>query len=352
MGPLKLGSTLSQKYRVVRLLAESGGVVLYEANDLGRKQRVWVKVLARESLTNADALEKFQLEASRATVLDVGKEGGLPYMVATELASDTDPTVPKMSPLEKSPPPRPTSKAAPPLPKAFNNPKSTLPGVAPPPAPMPRPIIAPDSEEELPPPSSSIPLLADDLIMSDPTPAPPPAPVASTPPPLPAPAIELPAPEPPVFQVPISLPPKRELMATLPPEGELVVRRDQRKPSSAKWIAAMLVLASATGAAGWYLGHVNAHPPAPPAETVTAAATATETETATATATATESATATATATESATATATATASASESATATEPEPPKPAAAPHHPPRPHPHHPPPAHTGASDPLTL
>ena len=137
MGPLQLGMTLSQKYRVDRLLAESSGVVLYEAMDIARAQRVWIKILQREFLMNADALERFQVEASGAGVLDVGKSSdGLPYLVATEFEAAK---ATQKAPLPKAPPVPASCGSSPPLPRlspANSKSKTTLPGVAPPPAPM------------------------------------------------------------------------------------------------------------------------------------------------------------------------------------------------------------------------
>ncbi len=367
MGPLKLGTTLTQKYRITRLLAESGGVVLYEANDVARKQRVWVRILARESLANAEALERFKLEASRATVLDVGKEAGLPYMVASELAKDAADAP------HKPPPP------------AYANPKSTLPGVAPPPARMPRPLIPREEpEDEESPPSSSIPVSADDLLV-DSTPSPdavtlplmppsapsakpaalrsakPPAPRSAKPPPVAQPTheiapIEMAAPAIATPQMP-SLPPMRSLIPTLPPDGELVVRRDQKKPSNAKWFAALGLVACAAGFGGWYLGRHESPPAtiqATTATTVTSVAAATPpptptTETAAATTTAAPSATATGASTQTIAEVAVAPVARPTTETETAPTS-KPGPVRSSPPRPH--KPPPARAGGGDPLTL
>src|SRR4029079_19544728 len=88
------------------------------------KQRVWIKIMQRESLANAAAMARFQREAAGAKVLDVGKnDAGLPYMVATEFGPDKPPAMP----------PRPKPQ------------KTTLRGVAPPP-PVPAPKAPPKLE--------------------------------------------------------------------------------------------------------------------------------------------------------------------------------------------------------------
>jgi len=55
------------------------------STDTSKAQRVWVKIMQRESLNNAAAMARFQREATGSKVLAVGKnEAGLPYVVATE----------------------------------------------------------------------------------------------------------------------------------------------------------------------------------------------------------------------------------------------------------------------------
>ena len=381
MGPLKVGTKLSDKYRIERLMAESGGVVLYEATDVPRSQKVWVKILQRDSLHKADALERFQRDANGAKVLDVGKStDGLPYVVASEFGSDA-----------ASPPPgKAVSKKPPALPghgAKTNNPKSTLPGVAPPPGSLRREW----QDDDEPPPSSSIPLTSEDVVLVDgpaeggtshtktvePTPRPPEqvtVPIATVPiappkpkrpdprvepedepfaspfapiagkaeakpeppktPSKPAPSKPLskPAPPPPMIvnepeiRIDAALPPMRALAKTIPPLGETVVRRDQRK-SDLRWTLAMLAAASLTGVAGFYLGrdqglHAAAQSAAAttaPMEVASAQPSAEPVaKTAdTAAPTATATAAATATATETATPTATATTLAAAAETTT-----------------------------------
>ena len=335
MGPLQLGTTLSQKYKIVRLLAESGGVVLYEATDTARAKRVWIKIMQREALNNATALARFQREAAGAKVLDVGKnDAGLPYMVATEFGTD------------KPPPPVPT--------KTPTKAKTTLPGVAPPP------------------PSSDIPLIDDeDVLVAEKTPAAPEASVILSPliaPPhdpvlssplitTPPPPIE-PEPEPEAETKPIvtkTVPPARKPSSAVP---TVYIERPKTGSPTMMWASALVLVASLTGLVGYVLGHgeppvapqtptaTQTPTPTPteaPSETLTSAATPTPTPTVTATTTATPTATAPPTATETAT-TATATVTAIVTATL----------APTHatPPPVRPHKPPTAHTSSSDPLTL
>ncbi len=301
VGPLKVGSTLSNKYKVERLLAESGGVILYEATDTARAKRVWIKILEREALANSAALARFQREAGGAKVLDVGKsEAGLPYMVASEFHSDE---------------PVPKTTTAP----ARGNPKTTLPGVAPPPA----PFAAKEEEEEAPP--SSIPLLDDDdLVLAEETPPPKPiealgdvakgesaerkdnearpalgavkgepksepkSPAASK-----SPSPKPPAPKPTPLVSPLispgELPVLTSPLITTPPpplddEPEVTVDdeaatvplkpkasqtptiripRDEPRPQAGRWLVSIIVVASLTGILGYYLGRENLRPNAP-----------------------------------------------------------------------------------------
>ncbi len=351
MGPLQVGATLSQKYKIVRLLAESGGVVLYEGTDTARSQRVWIKILQRESLNDPDALERFQREAGGAKVLDVGKNpAGLPYMVATEFKSD---------------------KEKPPLPQRV---KTTLPGVAPPP-----PRLPVDDDEEAPP-SSSIPLSAEDVVLvTEETPAPEVilSPLASTPAILsplittpPAPLEREPVDEETVPLPTRPLPPLPRKPASAVPTV-FIEGRGRRQSTTGMWVSALVMVASLSGVIGYALARQEPRPTQeasatttatspPPLSTATATATATETETtptqSTPTPTATETAplattttaptpppppTAT-TVTPAVTATV-ATATATQTATHAPVVRPPPVTT---------HRPPPAHTSSGDPLTL
>ncbi len=86
-----IGTTLEGAYRITRLIAEGGMSAVYEAVQLRLKQRLAVKVMARELSSNPEALGRFQREAditSRlrhphlVTVMDFGTApAGQPYLV-------------------------------------------------------------------------------------------------------------------------------------------------------------------------------------------------------------------------------------------------------------------------------
>jgi len=277
VGPLQVGTTLSQKYKIERLLAESGGTVLYEATDTARKQRVWIKIMQRESLANAAAMARFQREAAGAKVLDVGKnDAGLPYMVATEFG----------------PPDKP---AAPPRPKLKPQ-KTTLPGVAPPalriPSKQPPKLAVQDEEEE-----EESPLSGSDLVVEE-TPAgifsAPPAesnpvlasPLVTTPPPH----IEIPEPDPlPDNLAPLVEDAIVELPAATPSEPTLKRRRAAAAPTvfierppetrsqTGVWMVALVLASIVTGGAGWYFGRKDTSPTktAPPSQPIATTVTTT-----------------------------------------------------------------------------
>jgi hypothetical protein len=289
VGPLQVGTTLSQKYKIERLLAESGGSVLYEATDTARKQRVWIKIMQRESLANAAAMARFQREAAGSKVLDVGKnDAGLPYMVATEFG----------------PPDKP---AAPPRPKPQ---KTTLPGVAPPPLRIPskqppKLEVQPVEEEEAP-------LSGSDIVVEEtPTPAAagifsaPPAqsnpvlasPLVTTPPPQindvhipdpdPLPSHLAPFVEDPIVELPVATPSeptmKRRRSAAAP---TVSIDRPKERSQTGVWVVALVLASIVTGGAGWYFGHKEGPATAPASQPITttvttttvAAATTTETK--------------------------------------------------------------------------
>lgn len=267
MGPLPLGSTLLQKYRIVRLLAESGGVILYEATDTARAQRVWVKILQPEALTNADALAQFQLEASGAKVLDVGKSPeGLPYMVATDFDPPTKSSAPPrapsfapVQPLPRAPPPRPVAQS-----------KKTLMGVAPPSRlrreePVEDTIV--EDPTEIPTLTANVPMPAawnaratapSANAWSDaPTPA------RSAPPPI------APGPIASIAPAPIAWPPM-PMVETVSEELGPIPKRS----SLWLWVVALPLVAGLTGFGGWFLGHRQAPPVATPTTVATQTAVA------------------------------------------------------------------------------
>ncbi len=89
--PVAIGSTIAGKYRVERVLGQGGmGVVVVAMHD-ELDQRVAIKFLLKDALTDADWVARFAREARAATriksehavkVYDVGKlDTGAPYMV-------------------------------------------------------------------------------------------------------------------------------------------------------------------------------------------------------------------------------------------------------------------------------
>jgi hypothetical protein len=256
VGPLQVGATLSQKYKIERLLAESGGAVLYEATDTARQQRVWIKIMQRESLGNAAAMARFQREAAGAKVLDVGKnDAGLPYMVATEFG--------------------PEKPAMPPRPKPQ---KTTLRGVAPPPPPVPK---QEEIEEEAAPLSGSD-VVIDVVAESTPVLAPP---LVTPPPELLLDVPDVPFVEDPVIELPAataSEPTMKRKRASA--AATVFIDRPKERSQTGVWIIALVLASIVTGGAGWYFGHRGTHAAAPStsgaiATTVTTVAAATTNET-------------------------------------------------------------------------
>lgn len=108
---LEVGSTLADKYRIERLLAEGGMGIVYEGYHVELEQRVAVKVVRAEYAHHQEAVARFLNEARAiarlrghhiAKVLDTGRtETGAPYMVLEYLegrdlrtALDTDGPLP------------------------------------------------------------------------------------------------------------------------------------------------------------------------------------------------------------------------------------------------------------------
>ncbi len=86
-----IGTTIGEKYRVVRLLGEGGMGAVYEGEHTLIKRRVAIKVLKGELASNVDVITRFHREAMAATqignehiveVTDMGRlpDGG-PFMV-------------------------------------------------------------------------------------------------------------------------------------------------------------------------------------------------------------------------------------------------------------------------------
>ena len=89
--PVEIGQVIAGKYRVERVLGQGGmGVVVVAMHD-ELDQRVAIKFLLRDAMTDAEWVARFSREAKAATriksehavkVYDVGKlETGAPYMV-------------------------------------------------------------------------------------------------------------------------------------------------------------------------------------------------------------------------------------------------------------------------------
>jgi serine/threonine-protein kinase len=108
---LEMGSTLAEKYRIERLIAEGGMGIVYEGYHVVLEQRVAVKVVRPEYAHHPEAVERFLNEARAiarlrghhiAKVLDTGRtDSGAPYMVLEYLegrdlrtALDTDGPLP------------------------------------------------------------------------------------------------------------------------------------------------------------------------------------------------------------------------------------------------------------------
>jgi len=86
------------RYKIVRLIGEGGMGAVYEAIHPGLKKRVAVKVLLPRVAENQDARARFLREGEAASrinhpnvvsVLDVGEEGGAPYLVMEYLEGRT-----------------------------------------------------------------------------------------------------------------------------------------------------------------------------------------------------------------------------------------------------------------------
>src|SRR5262245_63270258 len=93
-----VGETLSNAYRVVRLMGEGAMGGIYEARQLRLDKRVAIKVMARDLAANPESLARFHLQAeitSRlrhphiVTVFDFGtSRSGEPYMVMEYLEGE------------------------------------------------------------------------------------------------------------------------------------------------------------------------------------------------------------------------------------------------------------------------
>ena len=65
-----LGTTLSNRYRIIALLGEGGMGAVYEAEHLLMRNKVAVKVLHKDMSTNSEMAARFQREAQAAAAID------------------------------------------------------------------------------------------------------------------------------------------------------------------------------------------------------------------------------------------------------------------------------------------
>lgn len=88
--PVRAGDVVSGKFRVERLLGEGGMGFVFEAVHMQLDERVALKFLRKEALSQPDIVARFEREARAAVklksehvarVLDVGDHGGVPYFV-------------------------------------------------------------------------------------------------------------------------------------------------------------------------------------------------------------------------------------------------------------------------------
>ena len=84
VAPLRLGTTLANRYRIDRLLREEGGVALYEATDTFHACLVGVKIIQRETFGDPIAFDRFKLEAWDDAAVDFGSSAGLPYFITMD----------------------------------------------------------------------------------------------------------------------------------------------------------------------------------------------------------------------------------------------------------------------------
>lgn len=230
---LPLGTVVG-KYRIVRVLAERGSAVVYEATDAARGERVSMTMLTEDALANSDDVALFQHQASSPTVLDVGKSAdGLPYMVTP--AGDTASVTPAPKPVA-------THRSVSSLAAVRTASSSGMPAAPPAPAAPRVPVASPFSA------------------------APPRAP------PVAALAAEPPATEPMVEDAPA------EARGADDAQAAPSVRRHTAEPSSRGWIwvVAIPVAAGLIATGGWFLGRQagvgDRTPVAPPASSSVSAA--------------------------------------------------------------------------------
>ncbi|MHB8962520.1 MAG: Stk1 family PASTA domain-containing Ser/Thr kinase [Saccharofermentanales bacterium] len=89
-GEVEIGTTVGNRYRIIRLLGKGGMADVYLAADMQKNKEVAVKVLRRELTNDEEFIRRFDTEARAASslsypnivkVFDVGIDGNLRYMV-------------------------------------------------------------------------------------------------------------------------------------------------------------------------------------------------------------------------------------------------------------------------------
>ncbi len=94
-----IGTTLNEKYAILRKLGEGGMGAVYEARHTGTGRRVAIKVITGDFASKPDLAARFEIEARAAgaiesehiaQVLDVGRDPlhGAPYLVMEFLVGE------------------------------------------------------------------------------------------------------------------------------------------------------------------------------------------------------------------------------------------------------------------------
>src|SRR3954452_23420127 len=85
-----VGDVVADKYRVERVIGEGGMAFVVRARHLQLDEAVALKFLKRERLAEPEVVERFARESRAAcriknehvaTVYDVGRAGGVPYLI-------------------------------------------------------------------------------------------------------------------------------------------------------------------------------------------------------------------------------------------------------------------------------
>ncbi|MFA6675608.1 MAG: protein kinase, partial [Bacilli bacterium] len=68
--PIKIGSVIDERYRVVARIGHGGMAEVYEASDIITKKRMAIKLIREDVMKNPINLRRFQNEATIAASLD------------------------------------------------------------------------------------------------------------------------------------------------------------------------------------------------------------------------------------------------------------------------------------------